>query len=153
MSDKHDASGEHGASVKATSSLIKTVLLVLAILLTIAQLKSCWTKHKEMAKVAEAEASKNAAAYDAAHPHAPASSLVLLDKCVTPCYPNVGWSNFVHTDDGCPIRVKYNGCTEWTEIRGKANVPAPKCFRPGPAQVVSGDTNNPDILVRVYKER
>jgi hypothetical protein len=83
--------------------------------------------------------------------YAPVEALVLEHECVTPSSSFVGWGYKVRTD-GDPLRIKYNGCSEWFEQPARGQFQAPGCFTPGEALFASRDEKNPHVKVWVYRK-
>lgn len=76
--------------------------------------------------------------------------LVPTETCWTPCSAYVGWGYKVRTD-GDPLQIKYQGC-DWFDQPGKGDFSAPKGFRPGNAQFVSGDKEHLNVRVQIYRK-
>lgn len=137
-------------------SSLPLMVLILAIILGvtwgISSLKSS-SNAKYIKQQNEKQAAENYAATHAPAPQqtsqVPTEALVLMYEGWTPCTTFVGWSCKVRTD-GDAIRIKYKGC-DWFNQPAKGDVPAPKGFQPGEAQIVSSDKNNPHVKVWVYK--
>lgn len=75
--------------------------------------------------------------------------LVLQHQCLTPCSSYIGWDYRIWTEEH-PVQVRNENYRWDFPAVGVSN--PPKNFKPGEAEIISLEKNNPHVNVWVYKK-